>query len=82
MVLQKGCVAIGSELQGEKWVDPKPLLAAPTIMGLCEDIVQSHIWERDNERGASTWNLTVQQREGRGYRCHRTCTKRLKRACV
>jgi hypothetical protein len=53
MVLQKGCVAIGSELRGEKRVDPKPLLVMPTIMCLCEDIARGHIQERANGRGAS-----------------------------
>jgi hypothetical protein len=32
MVLQIGCVAFAGELWGEKWIDPKPLSTAPTIV--------------------------------------------------
>jgi hypothetical protein len=53
MVFQKGCVAIGSELLGEKWVDPKPLLAVPAIKCLHQDIAQGHMLEGVNGKGAS-----------------------------
>jgi hypothetical protein len=46
-------VAIGSELRGEKRVDPKPLLVVPAIMCLCEVIAQGHIQEGANGGGAS-----------------------------
>jgi hypothetical protein len=39
-------VAIGSELWGEKWVDPKPLSTMPAIV--CGHSPRSHT-ERDNE---------------------------------
>jgi hypothetical protein len=42
-VLQKGCVAIGGELRGEKQVGLKPLLATPTITYLREVIAQGHM---------------------------------------
>jgi hypothetical protein len=67
-------MAIGSELRGEKRVDPNPVLTMPA----CVDIARGHIQERDNGRGSSTSNLTVRLRKGRGYGCHRTCIKRLK----
>jgi hypothetical protein len=46
-------VAIGSELRGEKWIDPKPLFPVPTIMCLREVIAQGHMLEGASGKGAN-----------------------------
>jgi len=50
VVLQIERVAFGSELRGEKWIDPKPLLTTPAIVCGYNRI---HMREGANGGGAS-----------------------------
>jgi hypothetical protein len=44
VVLQIGRVTFGSELRGEKWIDPKPLFTTPAIV--CGYNLRSYVGRR------------------------------------
>jgi hypothetical protein len=62
MVLTKGYVAAGGELQGEKRVGLKQLLPAPTIVRLYKNTTWGHMKRGIIAEGVSVWTLVFWKR--------------------